>query len=102
MQLNPNLHRYHGHRYHLEQDALLAWQTGASAAERAIWNLADRLKAIDEAEHIRARSYMTMAEHYRVFTTLAGRTPDEARAEAQLRFDHAYSAAILAELELGV
>lgn len=97
MQLNPKLHRYHGHRYHLEQDAILAEQTGASDAERAICNLAERLKAIEEAEHIRARSYMTMAEHYRVFVTLAGRTPDEARADAQLRFDHAYSAAVFAE-----
>lgn len=88
---------FHGHRYHLEQDAILAELADTADAKRAINDLTDRLRAIDEAEQIRARSCLSMTDHYRVFTTLAGQTPDEARAAAHVRFEHAYSAAIFAE-----
>ncbi|WP_260581143.1 hypothetical protein [Sphingopyxis sp. PET50] len=69
----------------------------ASAAQCAIWNLDDTLRAIDEAERILARGWMTMVDHYRVTAALCGRSPDEARAAARYHFSCAYGDAVAAE-----
>lgn len=97
MQFSSNNRHRETHRETLERLELLADREFAPASQRAIWNLADNLKAIDEAERIRARGYMSALDHYRVTAALQGRLPEMARAHAQFIFDRDYSAAVAAE-----
>lgn len=85
------------HREREERLDQLADREFAPASQRAIWNHADRLTQIDEAERIRARGYMTAIEHYQVSAALNGRTPEKARADAQAYFERTYTEAVAAE-----
>lgn len=85
------------HRAREERLDALAGRTLASPTLRAIWNHADRLRAIDAAERIRSRGSMTAIEHYQVSAALNGRTPDEARAASRVQFECEYEAAVASE-----
>lgn len=85
------------HRAREERLDALASQELANPTLRAIWNHADRLRAIDEAERIRSRGYMTAIEHYQVSAALNGRTPEEARAASRVQFEREYEAAVADE-----
>ncbi|SKB32772.1 hypothetical protein [Sphingopyxis flava] len=67
-----------------------------SAETRRLWNCADTLAAIDAAEAILARGYITLADYPRL-AVLAGRIPRQARAEAQALYEQAHAAALDAE-----
>lgn len=85
------------HREREERHDALASQELASPTLRAIWALDDSLRAIDAAERIRARGWMTAIEHYQVSAALNGKTPDEARAIVRARFAREYAAAVAGE-----
>jgi hypothetical protein len=67
-----------------------------SAAQQAIWNLDDTLRAIDEADLALERGCGSF-ERYCHLATLAGRTREEARADAHRLFRREYAAAVAAE-----
>ena len=91
-----NRHR-ETHRETLERLGLHADREFAPASQRAIWNLADNLRMIDEAERLLARGYLSELDQYRVRAALCGRTPEKAREAAQFYFQRDYSAAVSAE-----
>lgn len=66
------------------------------AAQRAIWNLADRLEAIDAAERALTNGCGSF-ERYCHIATLGGLVPEQARADAQAAYARSYSAAVQAE-----
>lgn len=97
MHPHPKPARYHGHRYHLEQDDLLSGREPETPAQAAIRRLDARLKAITAAENALATDltpHFARAFHTR---TLGGRTPEQARVAAHRHFALAYSDAVAAE-----
>lgn len=97
MQFSSHNHRRETHREYLERLEMLADREFAPASQRAIWNLADNLRLIDEAERLLARGYLSELERYRVRAALGDRTPEKAREAAQFYFQRDYSAAVSAE-----
>lgn len=85
------------HREREERLEQLASQAIPSPTVRAINAREDALRAINEAERIRARGWMTAIEHYQVSAALNGRTPEEARAVVRARFARDYAAAVAVE-----
>jgi len=83
----------HGHREREERLDALASRVFASPAQRAIWNLDDELRAIDEADHALSAG-CSMRERQIHLATMAGRTREEAREDAHRRFRRAYEAAV--------
>jgi len=74
----------------------LANRVLASPAQLAIWNLDDELRAIDEAAHALSAG-CSIRDRQIHLATLAGRTREEARADAHRRFRRAYEAAVASE-----
>jgi hypothetical protein len=68
----------------------------APATQRAIWNLDDTLRAIDEADLALERG-CRMFERQCHLATMAGRTVAEAKADAHRRFRREYEAAVASE-----
>lgn len=68
-----------------------------SAAMRALFNLDDTLRAIDEADLALERGCGSFERHCHL-ATLGGRTVEQAKAEAHLAFQLNYTAAVEAEL----
>jgi hypothetical protein len=85
------------HRDREERHEQLRQFEPASPTLRAIWALDDSLRAIDAAERIRARGWMTAIEHYQVSAALDGRSPEEARAAARARFERDYGEAVASD-----
>ncbi|MGV1682954.1 hypothetical protein [Sphingopyxis sp. NJF-3] len=92
----PRYPQDHGHHEREERLDALANRTFATPAQLAIWNLDDELRAIDEADLALSRG-CRMDERQIHLATLAGRTREEARADAHRRFRIAYGAAVDAE-----
>lgn len=83
------------HREYLERRDI-GGSEPSPLSQYAIWHLADRLAAIDEAENATAPWARQIAA-----ATLAGRTPEQARADAHAKFAAAYSAAVALEAQTG-
>lgn len=82
------------HREYLERRDI-GGSEPSPMSQYAIWNLADRLAAIDFAETATAPWARQIAA-----VTLAGRTPAQARADAHAKFAAAYPAACALELQM--
>jgi hypothetical protein len=68
----------------------------APASARVSWNYRDDIDAINEAELALERG-CGVNERQIHLATLAGRTPEQARADAFDRFQRAYAAAVASE-----
>lgn len=85
------------HREREERLDQLASRELASPTLRAIFAQDDALRAIDAAERLLARGYLSTTDNYRISAALNGRSPDEARAVVRARFAREYAAAVAAE-----
>jgi hypothetical protein len=95
----PIMYPYPQDRNHHEREErldALANRTFATPAQLAIWNLDDELRAIDEADLALSRG-CSLNERQIHLATMAGRTREEARADAHRRFRRDYAAAVAAE-----
>lgn len=85
------------HRAREERLDQLASRELASPTLRAIFAQDDALRAIDAAERLLARGYLSQVDHYRISAALNGRSPEEARAVVRARFERDYREAVSVE-----